>query len=379
MTLALSVRPSPPGVAAVPLPPPGPAWFPAVMGTGILASLLATTGDAAGVAPRALLALGWALALTLAAGWVRHCLRHPGAAGASVLDPTQVPAWGTVSMGVLSLGAATLAVLPGVDPALAGAAVGLDAAAWLAGTALGLATTLRFAALLLATPTRRALGPPTPAWGLPVVPPMVSATVGAGLAPHLPPGTRPAMLLVAVGCFLLALALGVAVFALSYLHHALVEPLPMTLAVATWIPLGIVGQSTAAAVAIATLAPGLRAAATAYGVVMLVVAVPVVAHAARSTARGLRARIPFTPGWWALTFPVGTLALGSHLLGRATGWELVSTLAQACLLALVCTWTFCVVATARALTRLPARPLPDRLPDRLPGHPPFAARATPAS
>lgn len=340
--------------AATRLPPPGPAWFPVVMGTGILASLLTTTGiaaDSAPVAARLLLALGWAVAVGLVAGWTTHCRRHPGAARASLLDPTQLPSWGTVSMGVLSVGAATLAVLPGVSAGLLPVAVAVDLMTWLVGTALGLATTVRFAGLLLRPASRRVLGRPTPTWGLPVVPPMVSATVGAVLVPHLPAGPGALLLLVSAGCFVVALILGVAVFTLSYLHHVWVEPLPMTLAVSTWIPLGIVGQSVAAAQAGAAAVPDLRAAAAAYGVLMLVVAIPVVAHALRSTRRGLRAGMEFAPGWWALTFPLGTLALGAHLLGEATGWAPVSALGDACVLALVGTWTFCTAVTGRALAR----------------------------
>lgn len=206
---------------------------------------------------------------------------------------------------------------------------------------------------------KRDVGHPVPAWGLPIVPPMVSATTGAALVPYASgPAAQLTLLAVAIGCFFLSLFLGGLVFALSYHHHWKVASLPIAASASTWIPLGVVGQSTAAAQVIATQLGGLLGppAATAahdladaYGYVMIAVSVPVVAFAVRVTVRGFRARMPFTPGWWALTFPIGTLALGSQLLGQATGNTTISLIGIAAIVALAGTWTLCATATLRAL------------------------------
>ena len=99
------------------------------------------------------------------------------------------------------------------------------------------------------------MGAPTTTWGLPIVPPMVSATTGSALVPHL--ATREGQLLLVittVACFFLALVLGLVVFAVAYRHHWRVAPLPLAASTSAWIPLGVVGQSTAAAQAIAVQA-----------------------------------------------------------------------------------------------------------------------------
>jgi tellurite resistance protein TehA-like permease len=120
----------------------------------------------------------------------------------------------------------------------------------------------------------------------------------------------------------------------------------------------VVGQSTAAAQAIAAqsvrflapeFAPSGHAIANAYGYVMLSVAVPLVALAISVTVHGLRNGMPFSPGWWALTFPIGTLSLGAFNLAKGShlgGYATASTIAWIVLLG---TWTLCAVASLRPL------------------------------
>ncbi|MCM0620840.1 hypothetical protein [Nocardioides bruguierae] len=370
-------RPRP---ARLPLPPVGPAWFPASMGTGILATLLGTYGaggslggtDVGGVLTTLavpMMVAGWLVLTVLVGGFAVRSVRHPGAFVATVRDPAVLPLWGTVSMGLLAVGAATLTVLPVLAPAAGTAAVVVDAVLWTLGTLLGVATALGFGAVLV----RQTALVPTPVWGLPIVPPMVSATTGALLVPHVPgAGGQFLLLLAAAACFALALALGLVVFGVAYAHHWRVAPLPPAASAAAWIPLGIVGQSTAAAQVIAAqsgrflTAPAALEAqrvADGYGLVVLALGLPLVVWAALVTARGFLGRMPFTPGWWALTFPIGTLALGSHLLGAAlTGagggavGSVVTAYGWLALATLVCTWTLCSVASLRAVVPLLTRP-----------------------
>lgn len=345
---------------AVTLPPAGPAWYGAVMGTGILATLTQTLAPGSWAA-RALLVIGWLLLAGLTVGFAVRTVRSPGAFAASI-RVGQLPLWGMVSMGVLSIGSATATVLPSWVPALAGPAVLADGVLWIAGTALGLATAIGFTVLLV----RSGAGTPSTVWGLAVVPPMVSATVGAGLVPHLTTTLQVAMLLVTCTCFALSLTLGGVIFAVAYHHHWRIAGLAIGASTTAWIPLGVVGQSTAAAQAMATqagpmlpasAAGALQGLANDYGVLMLGLGVPLAGWAVAMTIRGFRHHMPFIPGWWSLTFPIGTLALGSHLLGVGSGLSVFLVAGVACWLTLCGTWALCAVATVRALPgrfRIPA-------------------------
>ncbi len=335
------------------LPPAGPAWYGAVMGTAILATLTQSLVPGLWVA-RALLVLGWLLLVGLTAGFAARAVRHPGTLAASVRVGA-MPLWGMVSMGVLAVGSATATVLPSWEPVLADLAVGVDGILWVLGTALGLATAAGFSVLLVRTDA----GAPTTVWGLAVVPPMVAATVGAGLVPHLPtPALQLSMLLVTAACFLLSLTLGAVIFAMAYHQHWRVAGLAVAASATAWIPLGVVGQSTAAAQAMAgsagpllpaSLAAALQDVANDYGVLMLGLGVPLAAWAVAMTVRGFRRRMPFVPGWWSLTFPIGTLALGAHLLGVGSGMTVFLAVGLACWSALCGTWVLCALATARAV------------------------------
>ncbi len=336
-----------------PLPAPGPPWYGVVMGTGILATLLQTYAGLGSLpvvaqdAARVVLVLAWGLLLGLSGAFLVRAQRDRGVLGATLRDNAVLPTWGSVSMGLLAVGAATSTVLPVWVPAWDRVALGLDALLWVLGTALGLVTAVGFTLVLL----RRGSGAPVPAWGLPLVPPMVSATTGVVLATHLTGSVRGAMDVVLLGCFLLALGLGGVVFATAYHHHWRHRSLPLAAAPSTWIPLGIVGQSTAAAQGLAHLGVVPAPLADAYGAVVLLVGVPMATYAVVATARGFLRRMPFSPGWWSLTFPIGTLSLGTHAWGVAVGSTALADLGVALCLVLVGTWALCAVASVRAVAR----------------------------
>lgn len=311
------------------------------------------------------------LVVVYSVGYVRH---RRSVARDSLDEPFLVPhvdpAWGTVSMELLSVGGALLTVGPLLVFAH-GFVVAVDSILWWLGTAIGIVTNLMFLARALV----KQGGTPVPPWGLAVVSPMVSATAGAVLLLHFKnPALQFVVLTLSFACFVIALATGAVIFTVTYLTHVRVSALPVSIAISSWIPLGVVGQSAAAAVAIAVAArlflqpeaePLAHATAAVYGLAMSLIAVPVVALAIHLTVKGFRARMPFNPGWWALTFPIGTLALGGHLLEgllcKATfpSWfmaDVSRSLApiagfagNASLLALCCTWTFCAMASMKAV------------------------------
>lgn len=337
-------------------PPVGPQWFPAVMGTGILATCTEQLAPVAPVlhgAALVWLVLAWTVLAVVGTTFVRRALRHPGRFRATVTDLAVAPFYGTLAMGLLAVGSATLVVAERHAPAAAPAAAwGL----WAAGTLLGVATAVGYPVRLLAAPPGER-GAPTPVWALAVVPPMVSAAGGAVLVGTLPPGgPARAMLLLCGVLFLLALSLGAAVFVVAYGHLARGHALPLQGSPAIWIPLGVAGQSTAAAnfllVAAQDLLPPAALAAlhgpvAAYSAVALGLGAVAGAVALRVTVRALRRGMTFGPGWWSFTFPVGAMGLGAAACGTTLDapWLVgVSAVVCACLVGTV---GLCLVGSVR--------------------------------
>lgn len=344
--------------------PPGLPWFPMVMGSGLLSTILGlhageirTAMGSSWLVPAAVFFWVYAAValVLLLAGFIRRCLKDHRVFWATLNDFSIMPLWGALAMGFLSVGAATQAVLPLLNPNLLHLAVLIDAALWVIGVSLGLVTAFGFTASII----MRHPGRPLPVWGLPLVPPIVSATTGSALVPFAPtPGFQLTLIVGTVACFFISLVLGFVIFAVALHHHIRIENVPLESAISAWIPLGIVGQSMAASQSMATQAvhfvlpfaiPTIRWIANVYGLVMLAVAVPVIINAVRLTAWGLRNRMPFSPGWWALTFPVGTLTLGTKLLGASLGSPVISGLSIVLLCVLMFNWLFCAVSTVRAL------------------------------
>ena len=332
------------------------------MGTAILATLTqlfaghTTLGcDAA----RVLLVAAWTLMCTFTVMFAVRCRQEPGAWNAS-LRGVGSSAWGMVSMGVLAVGGATATVGVAWTAVESSVAWSLDEALWVVGTCIGVVSTVGFVAMLI----RERPAQPRPPWGLAVVPPMVSATCGAPFVGFIEaPALAWALVFILVACFVCSLVLGSIIFGMSYRYHFGVSAIPLSLSASAWIPLGVIGQSTAAAQAItwqmpvlvtADTASRLHHAANVYGFVMLGLAIPLVVFATVMTVRGALQRMPFSPGWWALTFPLGTVALGALNLSIGTqthGYYLVGELVWS---ALICTWSLCVVATGYAMRKASA-------------------------
>ncbi|MBC2680837.1 TDT family transporter [Corynebacterium anserum] len=342
------------------LPAAGPQWYGSVMGTGILALLTSMHwSDAVAGPPFALflLTVDWLLLIGLSVAFAGRVSRRPSIFLETLRQTPVLVTWGMVSMGVLSTGSATATVLASRWVEHAHAVWVTDTVLWTIGTAIGLATAFGFGAQIIG----RDLGAPNLTWGLPIVPPMVSATTGTALVTHT--GSLPAqvwMLMATVCCFFLALFLGLIVFATAYHHHWRIAPVPLAARPSSWIPIGMVGQSTAAAQSIASqakqfLVPEAQTTvqhiADAYGYVMMTLAVPLILWAIVTTARGLMEKMPYTPGWWAMTFPVGTVSLGSLLLSRGSGLTFFHGVSVTAWAVLCGTWTLCAVGTVIALVR----------------------------
>lgn len=94
----------------------------------------------------------------------------------------------------------------------------------------------------------------------------------------------------------------------------------------TWIPLGVVGQSVAAALYLFD-----STAAVVFSVCMVVLGVGPVLFAGQRFARSVLRWAEYGPGWWGATFPVGALSLGAHVMSTSTGWVWLDVVSQALL------------------------------------------------
>ncbi|MEW2061684.1 TDT family transporter [Streptomyces sp. NPDC007002] len=364
-------------VAAHPERPPalrhiGPNWYAVVMGTAIVAGAgAALPVHVPGL--RAAVTVVWAVSVLLLAAVLAaragHWLHHRDQARAHLLDPAVAPFYGCLAMALLAVGGATLTV--GVDVIGARAALAADVMLFVAGTAVGLAAAV-VVPFLMVVRHRPAPGTASPVWLLPLVAPMVSASQGALLVPHLGSGQgREALLLACYAMFGLSLLATLVVLPLVFarlVHHG---PLPLALTPTLFLVLGPLGQSTTAVNQLADVAPGAVAApyASAFGAFAVLYGVPVMgfallwlALAVAMVVRAARNGMGFAMTWWAFTFPVGTCVTGAAGLARHTGLDALTWLAVALYAFLAVAWAAAGTRTARGLLSgaLTAAPVPPR-------------------
>ncbi|MFC4996884.1 C4-dicarboxylate ABC transporter [Dactylosporangium cerinum] len=296
--------------------------FAAVMGTGIVANA-AVTLPLQVSGQRQAAAVVWAAAATLLVALVVH--------PALVAHPRKTETRnGALPMAVLTVGAGAL--LAGGAWIGESAAVALDALLWCVGTGIGLVTA---GAALRA----RKVGPPDPTWLLPVVPPLVSASTGALLLPHVPGALRPGLLGACVVLF--GAGLPVAAVTLARVCRG-----PRT-APAVWIVLGPLGQSATAALLLGR-ATGHATAALWFAGPVLLGAIGWGIGAAIVTAAAMRRGLPFSLGWWSFTFPVGTVVTGMTGVAAQTGSPAAAWLAVTLYAVLVAAWITVVSRTVGA-------------------------------
>ncbi len=354
-----------------------PNWFAAVMGTGILVTAAAglPVGPAVAQALRPAELAAWSLAVLLLLAvtglTLAQWLTRPDLARRHHHHPVLAHFYGAPPMALLTVGAGTLLV--GSDWIGTPAAVDADAALWSLGTLLGLASCVAVPYLTftgglgeLARRPEAAFG----GWLMSVVPPMVSASTGALLLPHLAAGQLRLTLLLAcyamAGVSLLAALMITGLIWGRLARFGLPEP---RMVPTLWIVLGPLGQSVTAADLLggqahlalpAPFAAALRAAGLVYGVPVLGFALVWLGLAAILTTRTALtgAGMPFAATWWAFTFPVGTCVTGASTLARLTGADAVTGLAELLFAGLVGAWVVVAVHTVGSVPR-GGGPLPD--------------------
>lgn len=189
-----------------------PNWFAAVMGTDIVA--VAAVSLPVHVPGLRTFATGmWlpaaCLLVLLTGSTAVHWRRYPTVARSHATDPVMGHFYGAPPMAMLTVGAGTL--LLGPDLIGPRAALVIDAVLWTVGTITGLLSAVVVPYLLI---SRRRLAVRSAFGGrlMSVVPPMVSASTGALLVPHLPAGAmRMALLVAGYGMFAFSLAASVVV------------------------------------------------------------------------------------------------------------------------------------------------------------------------
>lgn len=262
------------------LPKFGPAWAGALMGTSIASTLSGLHGLHVGQLVFALIAA--LLLLIFTAGARNAPPQHQNMA-----------AWSMYTMGLLACGSAWTA-LTGNDA--------FQLASWWIGAPLSVVVCLRQLWALWKLPHHY----DTPAfpWGLALVTPMVAATSGGQLAAHHGQFYH----YVGEVCFFLTFLTAIPLFAYCYWCFARRSYRPRGAAAGTaWIPLGVVGQSTAAS---AVLFDAHR-----YGIIMFTIGAPCVLFAMYCFYHAVFSWASYGPGWWGSTFPVGTLSLGAWYEG----------------------------------------------------------------
>ncbi|MET7428789.1 MULTISPECIES: TDT family transporter [Streptomyces] len=337
----------------------GPNWYASVMGTAIVGSAgAALPGPAHGA--RGVFAAVWALSLLLLLilliARALHWSRHRDQARAHLLDPGMAPFYGCLAMALLAVGGGALTV--GRELIGTRTAVALDAVLFTTGTAIGLGAAVAVP-YLMAVRHRVDAAQASPVWLLPLVAPMVSASAGPPLVPHLPPGQPRETLL--LGCFaLFGLSLLAVLLMLPLVFARLITagPLPLALTPTLFLVLGPLGQSTTAVGLIADAAPGVVAApydrglavfAVLYGVPLMGFALLWLALATAHVVRAGRRGMGFTLTWWAFTFPVGTCVTGAAVLARHTGLAVYDVLATGLYGVLVAAWLAAARGTVRGL------------------------------
>ncbi|MFG3012772.1 TDT family transporter [Streptomyces cinerochromogenes] len=348
----------------------GPNWYAAVMGTAVVGSAgVALPGPVHG--PRGVFAAVWGLSLllllTLLAARARHWSRHRDQARAHLLDPAMAPFYGCLAMALLSVGGGALTA--GRELVGTRAAVALDTVLFPTGTVIGLGAAVAVP-YLMAVRHRVDAAQATPVWLLPLVAPMVSASVGPLLVPHLPPGQpRETLLLACFALFGLSLLAVLVMLPLIFARLLTGGPLPLALTPTLFLVLGPLGQSTTAVALIADAAPGVVPApydrgldvfAVLYGVPVMGFALLWLGLATAHVVRARRRGMGFSLTWWAFTFPVGTCVTGAAALARHTGLAMYNATATGLYGVLVAAWLASAWGTVRGLLsgELPAAPRP---------------------
>ena len=176
-------------------------------------------------------------------------------------------------------------------------------------------------------------GDPKFTWGLPLVGPMISASVAGWLARDYGQVYH----VMGTTLFFMSLLTAVPTFARVYwaAWHGRVDFTGAKSATA-WVPLGVVGQSTTA---MQILYPG--RVSVYYGIVALIIAVPLALYAMAIFYPNAVRWVDYSPAYWSCTFPPGTVSMGGHQVALVSGMDWLDAVALTIPVLLVAHWLLC--------------------------------------
>ncbi|MEW6599364.1 MAG: TDT family transporter [Nitrospirota bacterium] len=337
----------------------GPNWFASVMGTGIIANAAASlpifSDRLHGFA-----IVVWCLASFMLIGLVlATCvilLREQNVWKRHFSDPMMAQFYGAPPMAMLTIGGGALLLggnIIGREPALT-----VAWALWFAGTITGLCTAVIIPYRLFTSFKVRpdsAFG----GWLMPVVPPMVSAAIGALLVPYTTAGVaRETMFYLCFAMFGLSLVAALIIISLIWSRLAYHGTSGTSRVPTLWIVLGPLGQSMTAAGILGTVAKGAVPPQIARGFELFAVlySVPVfgfvflwTCFAILLTIRARRRQMRFALTYWAFTFPVGTCVTGIAQLAHHTGLPLFKWASIFYYAGLLTAWGVAAFGTTRGM------------------------------
>ncbi|MGL4475908.1 MAG: TDT family transporter, partial [Shewanella sp.] len=337
----------------------GPNWFASVMGTGIIANaavglpLFGERLQGFALVVWIIAALMLVLLLVLK---VTQAIARPHVLRRQFNDGVMAQFFGAPPMAMLTVAGG--AVLVGHHVLPPNIAINIAWVLWSLGTITGVLTAIVIPYLHF-TRYEMQQDAASGGWLMPVVPPMVSATIGALLIPHASSLALQQSLL--YGCY--------ALFGLSLLASLIIITLIWSRLAHSgssgsarvptlWIVLGPLGQSITAIgslgvvamqVVPAPLSVSFHTMALLYGVSVWGFAVFWSMIAALLTLRAIYRNMPFALTWWAFTFPVGTCVTGTTQLAHYTGLDMFTWGAVALFIGLLCAWLIATLGTIRGL------------------------------
>jgi C4-dicarboxylate transporter/malic acid transport protein len=329
------------------------------MGTGVLA-ICATVSAVPIPFGLAVSEVLWSADLLLfavvTALWLSSILRDPAAAIATLHDPAKAQLWGappmacfTIAVGFLRIGEHLISPLQCI--AIAQALFGLGL--------LGSIFSMSVVPFLMFT--RHELSPEKTvgSWLLPVVPPIVASVPAALLIPTWPVAFRGDMLAIAYALLGSGIALA-AIIIVAFYSRMLYHKVPAgALVTTTWLVIGPLGQSIGGFILLGAAAEtvwpdygrGLAMVALAYGVLAWGFAMYWLAMAIAMTIRALRLELPFDLSWWAFTFPVGVLTVGTDALFSQTHATIFAVASVGLIALLAGMWAMVATKTVLGMVR----------------------------